>query len=868
MAHRKSDQVPSSDRKTQIVKGQQDSKQEQHKQAEEERKKQELARRAAKERERRRLARQEELERQRQEQERLQREEEERQKRRLAEEDRRIREEEEAEERARIAEEKARKERELAMKKKYPNAVKYEPFTIRSLTRSPEQTQQLQEYIHKVSLYAGATYTGKSITGQKWRNPKQIMEDLPDRLLYKIKGKKNQDLNILLLVNDPRARLEIAQWLFLKHANHDQFKKLAGNPKYANTVEKFMNTLSWIESFVYAGANQNAAEGLEFLVHLVEHDPKIVSNPMKRKIATAIAAEFGRAKCYDQNGDDPYSMAKIRYDYYASSWEAGELNSTFDLLQDWDMRIVCGTRPGNSAFGSVTTLKWLRENCTLQEGAYPGAACQVPYRLNNIFGDSIHGPEYYKPFNQFFPDNYAKEVRDVGAVCGGNATFGTASACANGIAAITMGEPGHCAFAIRVENKWQRCFSISWEHSCHWTVWGEHQWSFLELTQEFFQEEFRSRLSMQIAALGAMMEDTDSAERALYFYELAADIHPFNYPIWSTYANALKKCASDDKKLWMHFNELACLGLAGKHPEVCTVVLNKYVYPGLLPLLKDEQEKITVFESFMKNLDKPETDIWPLDKFLKSQADALAATPQIVNYFKTLFGHMLSKPAYASQTLAWTQEYVKGLSAGAQGEINTLAQKSAGETNMDKGNKDKLQATAIVGAENNRDIDTFQSISLQYHDRCKPDLPPFEAFEGELLSSGGSIRFSSLSPQYDDPLKHWGVIESCGGLFHTKNELDEEWAEITMPKPGMLSGVIIVTTGANHERLHDWKIETSMDGNEWTTAGALPDPVENQLIRLDLSRKKIMAKYVRIVRGGQKDFLSLKAILVFGQKAA
>ena len=38
MAHRKSDQVPSSDRKTQIVKGQQDSKQEQHKQAEEERK--------------------------------------------------------------------------------------------------------------------------------------------------------------------------------------------------------------------------------------------------------------------------------------------------------------------------------------------------------------------------------------------------------------------------------------------------------------------------------------------------------------------------------------------------------------------------------------------------------------------------------------------------------------------------------------------------------------------------------------------------------------------------------------------------------------------------------------------------------------
>lgn len=804
-------------------------------------------------------------------QERKEKEEEEAARKKAIEDERKAEAEEEAREKAKeeakLAEERARKEHE----KKYPFAAKYEPFTITSLTRTPEQITQLLTYIDKVSLKANAPFVGKSITGSDWTTPKDLLKKLPDRVLPKVKNPKGQDLNVLLLLNTPQARLEIAQWIFLKNADLQLFKKLATDQKQGAIVSQFMNNLSWIESFVYAGANQKTAEGLDFLVNLVSHDPQITTNPMKRKIATAVAAEFGRAGdvAYNKNSDDPYDMAKARYDYFSTSWQEGDLNSTFDNLQDWDMRIVCGTRPQNSGFGSANTLKWLRENCNLQEGSYPMAACQVPYRLENIFGDSIHGQDYYRPFESYFPENYSKQTRDIGSVCGGNAHFGTSSACANGIAAITMGEPGHCAFAVRVNNKWQRCFSIDWKHSCHWTVWGEYQWSFLELTQDFFQDAYRSNLSMQIAAIGEMMAETDNAAKAGYFFELATDIQPLNYSAWVSYAEFLKKTFPDDLEKWKKLNDGVCLGIAGKHPEVCAVTLTKHVYPRLLSLLKDEKGKIAAFESYMKNLSVPETDKWPLDEFLKQQADSLASNDAaVVAYFKTLFEHLLNKPAYAAQTLAWSQEYEKTLNDDTRNKVAQLAMTSVGNTTMDEADRDKLQIAALLGAEDTRDIDTFQAISKKYKDRITDTLPEFEPFPGELLSSGGLVRFSSVSQQYGDPLKHWGLIETTGGNFHTDNKNDEEWAEVLMTKPGTLSGIVIVTTGDNHNRLHNWRVETSMDGNSWTPAATLPDPVKESIIRVDLKGKNTMARHIRIVRCGQKDFFALRAILVYGQKAA
>ena len=78
---------------------------------------------------------------------------------------------------------------------------------------------------------------------------------------------------------------------------------------------------------------------------------------------------------------------------------------------------------------------------------YVGACWQAPYKLNNLFGDSIHGSAYYAPFGHLI---HAERVRNVGGVCGSLSRYGANAARANGIPALTMGEPGHSAYAVRV----------------------------------------------------------------------------------------------------------------------------------------------------------------------------------------------------------------------------------------------------------------------------------------------------------------------------------------------------------------------------------------------------------------------------------
>ena len=63
------------------------------------------------------------------------------------------------------------------------------------------------------------------------------------------------------------------------------------------------------------------------------------------------------------------------------------------------------------------------------------------YRLNNIYGDSIHGPVYYAPFETALGDNRAHMTRYVGGVCGSLSHFGAFAALANGVPVVACDVP-------------------------------------------------------------------------------------------------------------------------------------------------------------------------------------------------------------------------------------------------------------------------------------------------------------------------------------------------------------------------------------------------------------------------------------------
>ena len=174
-----------------------------------------------------------------------------------------------------------------------------------------------------------------------------------------------------------------------------------------------------------------------------------------------------------------------------------------------------------------------------------------------------------------------------------------------------------------------------------------------------------------------------------------------------------------------------------------------------------------------------------------------------------------------------------------------------------------------AAAEKMEDLSTFQSLGKLLSPKFsspQAKMPGHKPYPGKVVSQGGLIRTSSSS--HENPCAHWGVLEPVGGHFHTNKE-ENPWVAILLPKQAFVTGVVIITTSGNMQRLHNMKVQVSETGkdNDWHDVAQL-GPCKQRVIQVDLSDKKPRAKYVRIVRTGGPDFFHLNAIYVYGEQAA
>ena len=74
---------------------------------------------------------------------------------------------------------------------------------------------------------------------------------------------------------------------------------------------------------------------------------------------------------------------------------------------------------------------------------------------------------------------------------GALSNLGASAAMANGIPATTMGEPGHCAYAVKIDDTtWQPSYSLSWKRGMH-TSFHEGSWPGLMITEACFRDPRR-----------------------------------------------------------------------------------------------------------------------------------------------------------------------------------------------------------------------------------------------------------------------------------------------------------------------------------------------------------------------------------------
>ncbi len=645
---------------------------------------------------------------------------------------------------------------------------------------------------------------------------------------------------------------------------------LSSTPGAAKLLQQVTNNLDWMEQIVNSGECVNPGRAMGILAAIAKDDKKLAYKKMQREIATATAVEWAKSGWN-------FEKALIRANFYINNWEDERLHTEFDTIPFWMRRMICGSK-GDNAYGEVESLQWQLDNVNLPTERYAGCCWQCAYRTINLYGDSIHGPMYYNPYAEVDGYNAATRTYEVGGVCGALSHFGAFAAIANGIPAMTAGEPGHCAYIVFSNNKWQPGYSLSWKRGLHWQVWkGIYKFASLHMATELFsaEQEEATRLSNAYRSLGRLYATAGDKQKATACFAAAVQEQPRNYSAWVAYADFLREQMPKDAAAWKQLNTAACAGLVPLYPEMAAELMKSHVYPGMAAAGMPAAEVMEAFSAFWTAVQEMGPDRWDIEALCGAQADMLKkAAGNADNSNLALYGHVLGlcagKAAYAPVILSWGNGMASGMKPEMQQKFlkATLTGLSKGGE-MDAAARDKMLGQALAGAARMRDRSSFQAIGRMLSEGYnKNRLPKWEPFPGKLASQGGLLYASSSA--HDDPAAHWGVLEPTGGRFHTGSE-ENPWVVVEMPRTVFVTGVVAVSTaGHNNRRIRDMKVQYSESGkdDDWHDAGAFPAPSTREVNRLDLRDSKPRARYIRIIRGGGKDVFHLNGIFVYGEQAA
>ncbi len=797
----------------------------------------------------------------------------------------------------------------------------YKPELITQLTR---QAQELTGLGRRIP----GSYIGENLRGSDWADPEMVQEKVAADITAQLSD--ITEGTVAAFLRQPQNRLLIAQWMLAqgelssadllkereeKQARQieklrtaiqkqeqsipagvepserlafqlkEQRKKLAemekeslqahsmteaiSKPGAQKLMEQLGNNLDWAEQVVFSGECVRPGTALAILADIVRKNPDLLYSQMERDIATATAIEFAKSGWN-------HAEAVRRAQFFLKNWRKGRLNKVFDTLPFWQRRMVCGCK-GDNDFGSVESMQWSLDNVHLPADQYPGCCWRCGYKLYNLYGESIHGSGYVEPFSDLYGRNRARFTYEVGGVCGGLSHFGAFAALANGVPALTAGEPGHCAFVVLVGDKWTPAYSLSWQRGLHWQVWKEiYKFSSLHMATELLspEQEDKTRFSNTCRALAGVF--ASQPDKALKCHELAVRTQPLNFRAWREYADFLTSKQPTDANAWKQLHDAICTSLAPRYPEMAAELLRKHIYPGLKTAFAGrEQELQNTMLSFWKSLKITGPDRWDVEGLAQEQRKMLGLSKDTGEKVCKLYGQILSSvaslPEYAPIVLSWGNTLTSGMTPEMQHLCmqTTLESISKGQ-NIAPEDRDKMLAPAILAAESMADLSTFQAIGKMLsptYTTPKDKMPAHTPYAGKLVSQGGIIRTSSTS-RFDNPCEHWGVLEPVGGRFHTNKDKDA-WVSVQLPRQAYVTGLAIIATPGNRWRLHNMKVQVSETGkdDDWQDVAQLGE-CKQRVLQVDLSSARPRAKYVRIVRVGGPEFFHLNAIYIYGEQAA
>lgn len=610
----------------------------------------------------------------------------------------------------------------------------------------------------------------------------------------------------------------------------------------------------WQHELLDSGPVDDFSKVMADLMRVWKEDPGLVERPIDRAMATACALE-GPGKNYDTD------EVLRRYTFFRDKWKFGLLNVLYENLSVFERRYLArGVQHGG--FNSAESMEYHNEEVCLPSEAYTGACWYARWILDNPFGDSIHGPLYYHPFQESWA-SYAEVVKNVGGVCGSLSNFGAAAALANGVPAVTMGEPGHCAYAVMIKpGEWQPAYSLSWQRGMHTSFFGS-SWGWHVFNTKAQEVVPATRKSADLRRLAKDYLAKGNVAKARETIQIARSGHPLDWQNWAESVSVLEGAKGSDQD-WQELHADVLKHLAPVSGEVAYQFLSQSVYPKVLPEGQDGLEtRRKVLLAFQEVVQDWGLGRWDYRRALEAQLKLLGGDEKASDSFVvSVFEKHAEKNLFTPEILAFQMQQIGGdhdrLNFFMSGISRNLA---SGKSEGHAGVIETLARTVLPDAAKRGDKEIFQYIGklTAANYEAYPISP--KPFPGMLLSSGGTFGIQKPGNRWDVPSRHWGVIEEYGGDFHT--DTMPATATVQLGNYGRLSGVVIVTRGGNVGRLQGAVLEVSIDGENWTAVHSF-DKV-SQVNRIDLSDQKIDAGYVRVLHP-TGPHLHFHKFLIYGDK--
>ena len=644
--------------------------------------------------------------------------------------------------------------------------------------------------------------------------------------------------------------------------------------KCDKVLKAILSDVNWMEQIAFSGEMHKFARVVQIMDAIADVDPRALKKGVERDTTTAIALEY--ARCGSKTVD-----AIDRAKYYLKYWRQGRLNTVFDKLPIHQRRIVCGWKPDHRA-GTIKSLEWALNNVHVPEWQYPASCWRCGYILDNVFGDSIHGAHYFAPWEGVYTDNHMILTKEVGGVCGGLSHFGATAACANGVPALTAGEPGHCAYIVLINGRWTPAYSLSWERGLHWQPWGNnYTYSALHLTDELYSKENsgKTRFSNAARILAHLCQYKDNTDYAQVCYEQAAKASPLNYPMIKEYSSFLRNKLPKDAEAWSFLNSTLCKGMASKYPEQAAQLFEQGILGGLANSGLSQEKLIKACALFWKHASTMGPDRWYIERFADAQLRACKnlgdnAEKATIDLFIDVLSASAPHDAYSGTMMAWGNRISSGLSESGRKTLSDSMIKALGAgKKLTSAQKARLLGGLILSAEKAGDTTTFHSISKMIDPKeihGDAAIPAPVPFPGKLVSAGG-LPFASSTSEWDAPHTHSGLLTQQGGKIHTGKD-NNAWIAVKLPKHAYITGVVFAGTSEWKliHRFRPLRVQVSDTGraDDWHDVGAPIENTGNYINRFDLQNEKPKALYVRVLRPGGPEFFHANGIYVYGTPAA